>query len=67
MTVLMRKENHYLNVQAPKILSTTNYFFCNYVGNLTAIYDVGFFWENPISPIRKRQGLDAVAHYSTAD
>jgi hypothetical protein len=48
----MRKETHYLNVQAPKILSTTNYFFCT-IGNLTAIYDVRFFWENSISPIRK--------------
>jgi glycosyltransferase involved in cell wall biosynthesis len=42
-------------VQAPKILKYNQLFFCNYIGNLTAIYDVSFFGKIPISPIRKRQ------------
>jgi hypothetical protein len=30
-------------------------FFCNYIGNLTGIYDTQFFGKIPISSIRKRQ------------
>ncbi|MBU0942524.1 MAG: glycosyltransferase [Bacteroidetes bacterium] len=44
-----------IEVQAPKILTYKQLFFCNYVGNLTGIYDVDFFGKLPISPIRKRQ------------
>ncbi|WP_367772870.1 glycosyltransferase family 2 protein [Flavobacterium sp. WC2421] len=42
-------------VEAPVHLSYRELFFCNYVGNLTAIYDVNFFGKIPISSIRKRQ------------
>jgi teichuronic acid biosynthesis glycosyltransferase TuaG len=42
-------------VQAPINLSYRQLFFCNYVGNLTAIYDVDYFGKIPIFPIRKRQ------------
>jgi glycosyltransferase involved in cell wall biosynthesis len=42
-------------IQAPEILTYKQLFFCNYVGNLTGIYDVNFFGKLPISPIRKRQ------------
>ncbi|WP_366185708.1 glycosyltransferase family 2 protein [Flavobacterium ovatum] len=39
----------------PKNLSYRQVFFCNYIGNLTGIYDTQFFGKIPISPIRKRQ------------
>lgn len=42
-------------VEAPVNLTYRQLFFCNYVGNLTAIYDVNFFGKIPISSIRKRQ------------
>jgi glycosyltransferase involved in cell wall biosynthesis len=42
-------------VTAPRNLSYRRLFFCNYVGNLTAIYDVKYFGKIPISSIRKRQ------------
>ena len=42
-------------VEAPLNLSYRQLFFCNYIGNLTAIYDVNYFGKIPISPIRKRQ------------
>lgn len=42
-------------VEAPKNLSCRQLFFCNYVGNLTGIYDVEYFGKIAISPIRKRQ------------
>lgn len=42
-------------IQAPMNLSYSQLFFCNYIGNLTAIYDVDYFGKIPISPIRKRQ------------
>jgi teichuronic acid biosynthesis glycosyltransferase TuaG len=42
-------------VEAPRNLSYRQLFFCNYVGNLTAIYDVKYFGKIPISSIRKRQ------------
>ena len=42
-------------VKAPNPLSYRQLFFCNYVGNLTGIYDSDFFGKIPISSIRKRQ------------
>lgn len=42
-------------VEAPLKLSYRQLFFCNYVGNLTGIYDANYFGKIPISPIRKRQ------------
>lgn len=42
-------------VEAPIKLSYRQLFFCNYVGNLTGIYDVKFFGKIPIHSIRKRQ------------
>lgn len=42
-------------VQAPKNLSYKQLFFCNYIGNLTGIYDIHFFGKLPIATIRKRQ------------
>ncbi|WP_035668998.1 glycosyltransferase family 2 protein [Flavobacterium sp. 83] len=42
-------------VEAPRNLSYRQLFFCNYVGNLTGIYDVDYFGKIAISSIRKRQ------------
>lgn len=42
-------------IQAPKTLHYFQLFFCNFVGNLTGIYNVDFFGKIPISGIRKRQ------------
>jgi len=42
-------------IEAPKNLSYRQLFFCNFVGNLTGIYDVEYFGKIPISKIRKRQ------------
>ncbi|GEC70706.1 Glycosyl transferase family 2 [Flavobacterium flevense] len=42
-------------VKAPRNLSYRQLFFCNYVGNLTGVYDVEFFGKITISSIRKRQ------------
>ncbi|MBD0723639.1 glycosyl transferase [Flavobacterium sp. L1I52] len=42
-------------VEAPRNLTYRQLFFCNYVGNLTGIYDVDFFGKICISSIRKRQ------------
>ena len=42
-------------VEAPKTLYYFQLFFCNFVGNLTGIYDTAFFGKIPISGIRKRQ------------
>jgi glycosyltransferase involved in cell wall biosynthesis len=42
-------------VEAPLNLSYIQLVFCNYVGNLTGIYDVNYFGKIPISSIRKRQ------------
>jgi teichuronic acid biosynthesis glycosyltransferase TuaG len=42
-------------VKAPKELKYRQLFFCNYVGNLTGIYDTSFFGKIAISSIRKRQ------------
>jgi len=42
-------------VEAPLNLSYRQLFFCNYIGNLTGIYDANYFGKIPISAIRKRQ------------
>jgi teichuronic acid biosynthesis glycosyltransferase TuaG len=42
-------------VKSPNPLSYNQLFFCNYVGNLTGIYDSNYFGKIPISSIRKRQ------------
>jgi teichuronic acid biosynthesis glycosyltransferase TuaG len=42
-------------IEAPKTLSYKQLFYCNYVGNLTGIYNSKFFGKIPISSIRKRQ------------
>lgn len=42
-------------VKAPLNLSYGQLFFCNYVGNLTGIYEVQYFGKISISSIRKRQ------------
>lgn len=42
-------------VEAPINLSYFQLFFCNYVGNLTGIYDVKYFGKIAISSTRKRQ------------
>lgn len=42
-------------VEAPKRVSYRQLFFCNYVGNLTGIYDAEYFGKITISAIRKRQ------------
>jgi len=42
-------------IEAPRNLSYRQLFFCNYVGNLTGIYDSEFFGKIEISSVRKRQ------------
>ena len=42
-------------VEAPTNLSYRQLFFCNYIGNLTGIYDANYFGKITISSIRKRQ------------
>lgn len=42
-------------VEAPRNLSYLQLFFCNYIGNLTGIYDVDYFGKIAISSTRKRQ------------
>ncbi|WP_309640596.1 glycosyltransferase family 2 protein [Flavobacterium sp.] len=42
-------------VEAPLKLHYWQLFFCNFVGNLTGIYDAQFFGKIPISSLRKRQ------------
>lgn len=44
-----------LKIEAPKSLSYCQLFFCNFVGNLTGIYEVNYFGKIAISSIRKRQ------------
>lgn len=44
-----------LRVEAPKSLSYYQLFFCNFVGNLTGIYEVKYFGKIDISSKRKRQ------------
>ena len=44
-----------IRIEAPKVLSYRQLFFCNFVGNLSGIYDSHFFGKIPISSIRKRQ------------
>jgi teichuronic acid biosynthesis glycosyltransferase TuaG len=42
-------------IEAPLNLSYAKLFFCNYIGNLTGIYDASYFGKIPVSPLRKRQ------------
>ncbi len=42
-------------VEDPRSLSYRQLFFCNYVGNLTGIYDRNYFEKIAISTTRKRQ------------
>lgn len=42
-------------VEAPRNLSYCQLFFCNYVGNLTGIYESNYFGKIAISSTRKRQ------------
>lgn len=42
-------------IETPLNLTYKQLFYCNYVGNLTGIYQVNFFGKIPISSIRKRQ------------
>ncbi|MEL1242377.1 glycosyltransferase family 2 protein [Flavobacterium flavipallidum] len=57
-------------IEAPRNLSYRQLFFCNYVGNLTGIYDVDYFGKITISSIRKRQDwmlwLDILKKIKTA-
>jgi teichuronic acid biosynthesis glycosyltransferase TuaG len=54
---LINEEGQLLNrrIEAPKNLSFRQLFFCNYVGNLTGIYDANALGKIAISSIRKRQ------------
>jgi teichuronic acid biosynthesis glycosyltransferase TuaG len=51
------EEGNVLNkkIEAPRKLTYQQLFFCNYVGNLTAIYDVEFFGKITIEATQKRQ------------
>ncbi|KIA98022.1 glycosyl transferase [Flavobacterium sp. KMS] len=51
------EEGNVLNkkIEAPINLTYEELFFCNYVGNLTAIYDVEFFGKIRIEATQKRQ------------
>ncbi|WKL46734.1 glycosyltransferase family 2 protein [Flavobacterium pectinovorum] len=51
------EEGNSLNrrVEAPLELTYDQLFFCNYIGNLTAIYDVDFFGKIVIEATQKRQ------------
>lgn len=42
-------------IEAPRTLHYYQLFFCNFVGNLTGIYDTTVFGRIPISSLRKRQ------------
>lgn len=42
-------------IEAPLHLSYRQLFFCNYIGNLTGIYDANYFGKTAVSSIRKRQ------------
>lgn len=51
------EEGNSLNrrVEAPLDLTYNQLFFCNYVGNLTAIYDVDYFGKITLEASQKRQ------------
>lgn len=42
-------------IEAPKVLTYDNLFWCNWVGNLTGIYNVDHFGKIEIRNVRKRQ------------
>lgn len=54
---LIDEEGNSLNtiITAPDPLTFNQLKFCNYVGNLTGIYDTEFFGKIPVSKIKKRQ------------
>jgi teichuronic acid biosynthesis glycosyltransferase TuaG len=54
---LINEEGQLLNkrIETPKNLSFRQLFFCNYVGNLTGIYNASSLGKIAISSIRKRQ------------
>jgi hypothetical protein len=52
MIASMKREALAKKVGSPLSLSY-KLFFCNYVGNLTGIYDVNYFGKITISSIRK--------------
>jgi hypothetical protein len=41
--------------EAPSLITYEKLFFCNYIGNSTAIYDARILGKIPINKIRKRQ------------
>jgi teichuronic acid biosynthesis glycosyltransferase TuaG len=45
----------YKEMFSPNPLTYSQLKFCNYIGNVTGIYDVEFFGKIPMSSIRKRQ------------
>lgn len=51
------ENGNFLNkkITSPNPLHYSELLFCNYVGNLTGIYDTNFFGKIPMSSIRKRQ------------
>lgn len=53
----INEEGNALNriIEAPMNLTYSQLFFCNYVGNLTGIYEVNYFGKIAISSSRKRQ------------
>ena len=42
-------------IKAPKKISYKQLFFCNFIGNLTGIYDTYYLGKIPVSSIKKRQ------------
>jgi hypothetical protein len=57
MIASMRRKALAKRVEAPTSLSYKQLFFCNYVGNLTGIYDVNYFGKITISSIGKDKML----------
>ena len=53
----INREGESLNrrVEAPRLLTDRQLFFCNFIGNLTGIYDTEYFGKIEISAVRKRQ------------
>ena len=44
-----------LRIEAPNPLTYRQLFFCNFIGNLTGVYDTNYFGKIPISSMKKRQ------------
>jgi hypothetical protein len=60
MIASMRRESISKEGRSAQASSYKQLFFCNYVGNLTGIYDVNYFGKITISSIRKDR--DALAY-----